>query len=263
MAAYIQEIRRRFGKRKIPIIYASLCILDAAGRLLWQRRGDSGVWGLPGGVLELDETLKECALREALEETGLEVEITRLLGIYSSPDFDSAYPNGDQIQQVTYCYTARAITGKLHVDHEETLELAWIPATTPVSGATSAAPPTFPWYRVMHADLLADSQQPAFRHGIAGGGGAAYLEALLPLLDGYPFITPAAQALLPNGRTADGLMQLGERLDATAARAALTQTGLAARPTGLAGIRDDPREQETLPGGGVIRRVTALFQCEW
>jgi 8-oxo-dGTP pyrophosphatase MutT (NUDIX family) len=84
-------LRQRVGRQKILLVFASACVRDDAGRLLWQRRSDFGFWGLPavqsgtglcGGVLELGESLPEAVVREVGEETGLEVEPVRLVGIY-------------------------------------------------------------------------------------------------------------------------------------------------------------------------------------
>ena len=65
--------RLRSATRKILMVYASACIRNDAGRVLWQRRADFGWWGLSGGVLELNESLPECVIREVREETGLSV----------------------------------------------------------------------------------------------------------------------------------------------------------------------------------------------
>ncbi len=113
------------GHQKALLVFASACVRDGAGRLLWQRWADFGWWGLPGGVLGLDESLPECVVREVGEETGLGVEPLRLIGVYSSPDYDVSYPNGDQVQQVTFCFEYRVVGGDLGGDPGETLDLTW------------------------------------------------------------------------------------------------------------------------------------------
>lgn len=54
------------------------------GRLLAIRRADNGTWELPGGVLDLEETPQEGVRREVLEETGIEVDVSELTGIYKN-----------------------------------------------------------------------------------------------------------------------------------------------------------------------------------
>lgn len=63
-----------------------------------QRRGDSHKWGFPGGAIEPGEAPEMTAVREAKEETGLDVSIGKLIGVYTDPDI--IYPNGDQAQSI-------------------------------------------------------------------------------------------------------------------------------------------------------------------
>src|SRR5436305_1647847 len=70
---------------------AGVLTVDDDGRLLLQRRRDTGQWAIPMGKMELGETPTACAVRETLEETGVEVEVTGLLGIYSDPGYIVAY----------------------------------------------------------------------------------------------------------------------------------------------------------------------------
>lgn len=70
---------------------AGVLAVDDEGRLLLQRRRDTGQWAIPMGRMELGETPSQCAIRETLEETGVQVEITGMLGIYSDPGYIVAY----------------------------------------------------------------------------------------------------------------------------------------------------------------------------
>lgn len=74
---------------------AGILAEDDAGRLLLQRRRDTGQWAIPMGKMELGETPTECAVRETLEETGVQVEPLGLLGIYSDPAYIVAYDDHD------------------------------------------------------------------------------------------------------------------------------------------------------------------------
>lgn len=72
---------------------------DAAGHVLLLRRVGEGTWGLPGGGVDSGETWTQAALRECLEETGWEVELQGLLGIYSDPATQTyRYPDGWAVQ---------------------------------------------------------------------------------------------------------------------------------------------------------------------
>ena len=67
-----------------PFVGCDVFITDEAERVRLIRRADNGFWALPGGCQDLGETPAECAVRECREETGLEVRLVRLLGVFSS-----------------------------------------------------------------------------------------------------------------------------------------------------------------------------------
>ena len=67
-----------------PHVGANVAIFDDAGQVLLTRRQDNGLWCLPGGHMDLGESIDQTATREAQEETGLTVQLDRLVGLYSS-----------------------------------------------------------------------------------------------------------------------------------------------------------------------------------
>ena len=92
-----------------PKIMVDVVVPSEEGRILLIRRGSDpyeGYWALPGGFVEVGETLEAAVAREAEEETGLEVEIVRLVGVYSDPDRD---PRG---HNVSCAYLAHAREGE-------------------------------------------------------------------------------------------------------------------------------------------------------
>ena len=92
-----------------PKIMVDVVVPSEEGRILLIRRGSDpyeGYWALPGGFVEVGETLEAAVAREAEEETGLEVEIVRLVGVYSDPDRD---PRG---HNVSAAYLARIREGE-------------------------------------------------------------------------------------------------------------------------------------------------------
>jgi 8-oxo-dGTP pyrophosphatase MutT (NUDIX family) len=69
-------------------------------KVLLTRRTDNGLWCLPGGGLDPGESAAECCEREVFEETGLRGRVTRLIGVYSSPDWLVEYQDGNRAQIV-------------------------------------------------------------------------------------------------------------------------------------------------------------------
>jgi ADP-ribose pyrophosphatase YjhB (NUDIX family) len=102
------------------------------GKLLLQQRSDNGRWNLPGGGVELGETLAVAVQREVREETGLEVEVVRYVGVYSDPlETTLAYPDGRVVHYIAHVLECRVVGGALEHDHES-LALAWVnPAALP------------------------------------------------------------------------------------------------------------------------------------
>ncbi|HMA35995.1 MAG TPA: NUDIX domain-containing protein [Chloroflexia bacterium] len=104
---------------------AAAVIFDSAGRILLQQRGDNGYWGLPGGAVELGETVAAAAVREVREETGYDVAIIRLIGVYSDPQYTVArYPDGNIVQYVNCLFECRIIGGAPALS-DETTALDW------------------------------------------------------------------------------------------------------------------------------------------
>jgi ADP-ribose pyrophosphatase YjhB (NUDIX family) len=102
------------------VVGSSAVVADSDGRILLQRRSDSGNWALPGGTMDIGETLAECAVREVREETGFDVSITRIIGIYSDPGHVFAYDDGEVRQEFSICLACTITGGSLSVSSEST-----------------------------------------------------------------------------------------------------------------------------------------------
>jgi 8-oxo-dGTP pyrophosphatase MutT (NUDIX family) len=102
------------------VVAASAVVTDDKGRILLQRRRDSDLWALPGGGMELTDSLPGTAVREVKEETGLDIEITGLVGTYTDPRHIIAYTDGEVRRQFNVCFTARVIGGELAISDEST-----------------------------------------------------------------------------------------------------------------------------------------------
>jgi len=99
---------------------ASAIVVNQEGKILLQKRSDTGVWALPGGAMEIGETIAQTAVRETREETGLEVEPEYIVGIYTNPNHVVAFSNGEVRQQFSLCFTCRIVGGKLQASEEST-----------------------------------------------------------------------------------------------------------------------------------------------
>ena len=89
-------------------------------RVLLTRRMDNGLWCLPGGKMELGESVEECCRREVFEETGLEVRLRRLIAIYSNRDQLVIYPDDHKVQIVVLSFEAEITGGRLGLSDETT-----------------------------------------------------------------------------------------------------------------------------------------------
>lgn len=107
-------------------------ITNDDGHVLLQRRSDNGLWGLPGGGVEIGESVSTAIVREVQEETGLTVEIERLVGVYSDPRFQVVrYADGNVVHYINTLVACRVVGGTLQTC-EETLDLQFFdPARLP------------------------------------------------------------------------------------------------------------------------------------
>lgn len=108
---------------------ASVLVRDDAGRVLMLQRPDNGLWTIPTGGLKKGETITECGIRECQEETGIVVEVTGLVGVFTTPDHVIEYIKGGRVdevrQPVNVCLHARPIGGELTTT-DEASEVRWV-----------------------------------------------------------------------------------------------------------------------------------------
>jgi ADP-ribose pyrophosphatase YjhB (NUDIX family) len=102
------------------VVATSAVVVDGRGRILMQRRADSGHWALPGGAMEMNESLTDSVVREVKEETGYDIEVTGLVGTYTDPRHIIAYSDGEVRRQFNICYTAHMTGGQLTISEEST-----------------------------------------------------------------------------------------------------------------------------------------------
>lgn len=107
------------------VVAVTAFIQDATGRLLMIRRTDNDLYAIPGGAQEIGETISQTAIREVQEETGILVEVTGLIGVYSDPEHVIAFADGEVRQEFSLCFCARPIRGEPRTS-SESKEVLWV-----------------------------------------------------------------------------------------------------------------------------------------
>jgi ADP-ribose pyrophosphatase YjhB (NUDIX family) len=110
------------------VVAVTAFIQDASGRLLLIRRTDNDLYAIPGGALELGETLTETVQREVMEETGIDVQVTGMIGVYSDPEHVIEFTDGEVRQEFSICFRANPTGGELRTS-DESKEVLWVAPT--------------------------------------------------------------------------------------------------------------------------------------
>ena len=111
----------RVGQNGTIRVGCSAVIFDKSReKILLTRREDNNQWCLPSGGMEPGESASETCIREVEEETGLQVAIKHLIGIYTTPDELIVYQDGNRIQLVALCFEAEIVGGELRMSCETT-----------------------------------------------------------------------------------------------------------------------------------------------
>ncbi len=106
---------------------ANVIVINDQDEILLIRRTDNGNWAIPGGAMELGESITDTAIRETREETGITCEITGLAGIYTSPAHVIRYTSNEEVrQEFSVVFTARPVSGQL-TPSSESAEPGWVP----------------------------------------------------------------------------------------------------------------------------------------
>jgi 8-oxo-dGTP pyrophosphatase MutT (NUDIX family) len=147
----------RVGKQGEIRFGCSAAIFSAdRQKILLTRRADNGTWCLPSGGMEPGESLPETCQREVQEETGLQVRVTRLIGVYSSPDRLIVYPDGNQFQLVGISFESEIEAGEL-ITSEETTDFGYFTL------AETEELEIMEHHRERIRDAFADSEEPFIR----------------------------------------------------------------------------------------------------
>lgn len=120
---YIMNLRKYVGHKPLIGLGATTLVFNDRNEILLNLRSDTGTWGIPGGSMELYETIEETAVRELKEETGISADKFELVAVLSGEDYYFEYPNGDKICTVIVLFKVINYTGKLHITDNESKQL--------------------------------------------------------------------------------------------------------------------------------------------
>jgi 8-oxo-dGTP diphosphatase len=154
---HIAHLREHVGQITLLTPTVAAIVRDENGHVLLIRRGDGRGWSLPGGLMEPGELLADSLVGEVQEETGLDVEPVRLVGVYSDPKVNHiTFSNGDQVHLVSATFECAVVGGDLRPDGDESLEVTYF--------APDALPEALvPAHRVRIEDALANHPEAFFR----------------------------------------------------------------------------------------------------
>src|ERR1700716_804945 len=110
------------------VVAVTAFVQDEQGRLLMIHRTDNDRWAIPGGAQDVGETIATTVVREVKEETGIDVKVTGLIGIYTDPGHVIAYDDGEVRQQFSICFACRLVGGEIRPSHEGTAGRFFPPA---------------------------------------------------------------------------------------------------------------------------------------
>jgi len=107
------------------VVAVTAFIQDDVGRLLMIRRTDNDLYAIPGGAQEVGETISQTVVREVSEETGISVDVTELIGVYSDPEHLIEFSDGEVRQEFSLCFRARLLAGEPRTS-SESKEVLWV-----------------------------------------------------------------------------------------------------------------------------------------
>lgn len=121
---FVLSLRERIGHDLLWLPGVTAVVLDrTARRVLLVRRSDNGAWAPITGITDPDEQPAQCAVREAREETGVDIAVERLVSVTTEPE--TVHVNGDRAQYLDITFRCRHVAGHPHVADDESTDVAW------------------------------------------------------------------------------------------------------------------------------------------
>ncbi len=112
------------GKPITPLVGCDIFVVNNEGEILLIKRADNGRWAMPGGCNDLGETPSECAIRECKEETGFDVKLLGLMGVWSSINYEYVYYTWKDNEFIHLVFRGEIVDGKAMTSNE-TDEVKW------------------------------------------------------------------------------------------------------------------------------------------
>lgn len=125
MTSYLMKLRGLVGNRLLLVPSVAAIIHDQDGNLLLQEKASGEGWSLPAGAIEPGETPQEAIIREVVEETGLTVAPTTILGVFGGTEFRYSYPNGHQVEYVVTLFKCEVLADQGFWTDNETRSLEY------------------------------------------------------------------------------------------------------------------------------------------
>lgn len=104
------------NKPLVPGVCAVL--VNTKNQIFLHKRIDSNLWSLPGGQMQIGESISRCCLREIKEETNIKAKIVKLMGLYTSPRIVFRFPNGNIFQSFVVAFLCRVQHGRVLLNKE-------------------------------------------------------------------------------------------------------------------------------------------------
>ena len=120
---YIKNLRAKVGNDNIILNACAVVIVNKDKQILLQKRSDNLLWGLPGGLIEIEESITDAAIREVKEETNLDIELVKFIGVFNNPFM--RWREKDRARVISFAFVGKLKTTNLKINDNESKELKY------------------------------------------------------------------------------------------------------------------------------------------